>query len=71
MRDYDALFDLIEKWVGENPEYKIGVAMSALIEVAQEKPEHTKNCYDAIRAMSRGIENWPICRCGRIHNEGE
>ena len=43
--------------------------MIALIEFARESPEDAKGAYDAIRMMAKGIESWPICRCGKIHTE--
>ena len=62
-------FAKIEEWVIANPDEKTAFAMIALIEFARESPEHAKNSYDAIRMMAKGIEGWPICRCGKIHTE--
>ena len=67
---YELRFSLIEKWVEENPDEEVGVVFTALMEDARQNENKVERIWDAIRTLARGIENWPICRCGR-HHPGE
>ena len=66
---YELRFTKIEKWIEENPDEVVGIAIEALIQIARNNPEETEKVWTASRALARGTMNWPICRCGRIHGE--
>tara|TARA_R100000781_G_scaffold53499_1_gene34957 strand:- start:134 stop:382 length:249 start_codon:yes stop_codon:yes gene_type:complete len=68
---YELRFAKIEEWAIANPDMAISNAMIALIEAARASPEDAASAYDAIRMMARGLEDWPICRCGKIHKYGD
>ena len=61
---YELRFTKIEKWIEENPDEVVGIAIEALIQIARNNPEETEKVWTAIRALARGTMNWPSCRCG-------
>lgn len=64
---YELRFTKIEKWIEENPDEAVGVVFTALMERARQNENDVKRVWDSIRTLAIGIENWPICRCGRSH----
>jgi hypothetical protein len=62
-------FEKLEPWIAKNPEGVHQKAVAALIARAKDgNDEHTmRMCWNAILTLGRGLEDWPLCRCGKVH----
>ena len=67
---YEIRFSLIEKWVKENPDEELVPPLTLLMKRARQNETEVENAWKAICALARGLEDWPICHCGR-HHPGE